>query len=165
MKKNILDTTSSSGFKIPKNYFNDLEDKIITAAKLNTIKNSGFKTPDNYFESIDDTILSKIAKDKESTKVISIFTKRHLIYMSSVAAAILLLFNLSIFNNGLDFDDLDTATVENYIINEDISSIELASLLTHKELNEATFTTYDLPEAHIENYILDHINIEDIILE
>lgn len=165
MKKNILQTKYSSGFKLPKHYFDGLENKILAETKLDTIKNSGFKTPGNYFETIETTILSKVAEEQENTKVISMFTKKHLIYVSSIAAAIVLLFNVSNFDNDLNFDDLDSDTVENYIINEDISSLELASLLTSKELNEANFINYDLSGADIENYILDHIDIEDIILE
>lgn len=165
MKKDILHTNKSSGFKLPKNYFNGLEDKILAEAKLSNIKKPVFKTPSNYFESLEETVFNKISKEKETTKVFSIFTKRNLIYISSVAAAILLMFNLSIFENELDFDTLDKTALENYIINEDISSLDIASLLTNEELTEVNFIDYDLPEEHIENYILDHIDIENMMLE
>lgn len=165
MKKNILHTNKASGFKLPKDYFKGLEDKILAEAKLSDIKNAGFKAPDHYFDSIEDTILNKVSNKKETTKVVSIFTKRNLIYISSIAAAVLLLLNLSIFENEASFDNLDQATVVNYLINEDISSLEIASLLTNEDLKEANFTEYDLSEEHIENYILDHIDIEDLMIE
>lgn len=165
MTKNILHINNNSGFKLPKDYFNELEDKILTKAKLSSIKNSGFKTPDNYFASIENTVLSKLTTKKETPKIISIFTKRNLFYASSIAAAIILMLNVSIFDNKLDFDTLDSATVENYIINEDITPIEIASLLTSKELNDAAFIDFDLTQEHIENYILEHVEIEDMLLE
>ncbi len=133
--------------------------------KLHIIKKTGFSLPNNYFESIEDSILNKVSPEKETTKVISIFTKRNLMYISSIAAAILLLFNLSLFGNKPNFDSLDSATVENYIINEDITSLQIASLLTSQELIEDNFIDYNLSEEHVENYILDHVDIEDIMLE
>lgn len=165
MKENKLHTIKKTGFSLPDNYFDGLEDKILSQSKIDDIKEPGFKTPNNYFESLEDSILSKVVSEKETTKVISIFTKRNLMYVSSIAAAILLLFNLSVFENKPNFDSLDSETVENYIINEDITSLEIASLLTSQELIEDNFINYNLSEEHVENYILDNVDIEDIMLE
>lgn len=165
MKKNILHTNKESGFKLPKDYFEGLEDKILTQAKLSNIEASGFKTPDSYFESLEDIILNKVTPEKNSSKVISLFSKKRILYISSVAAAILLLFNLSVFDSKPTFDTLDTETVENYIFNENINSYEIASLLTDEDLKEENFIDYNLSNENVENYILDNLDIETIILE
>lgn len=165
MKTNKLHNIKESGFEIPKGYFDSLEDTIISNIKLKELSSeSGFKTPDNYFDSLEETILSKIS-EKENTKVISLFTRQNIVYLSGIAAAILLLFNLNIFNNdSLDWN-LDTETVENYIIDENISSYEIASLLNEDELIENNFSQHSLSDETIETFILNDVDIDDLILE
>lgn len=163
-----LNQVEETGFKTPDNYFDNLEDLILPQAKMSHIEKPGFKTPNQYFETIEDSIIDKLEIENKSVKVISIFSKKNLIYISGVAAAILLLLNLSIFKETTaedPFDSLDSGLVESYIINEDISSLEIASLLPKGELIEENFIDYNISEEHIENYLLDNIDIEDIMLE
>jgi len=55
MKKENLNNTKQSGFKTPNNYFNTIEDQIMSQISLEKIdKNSGFKVPDNYFDTIEE---------------------------------------------------------------------------------------------------------------
>ena len=63
--------------------------------------------------------------EKENTKVISLFNRKYIIYASSIAAAILLLFNLSVFDKKISWEDIDLESFENYIIA--ISNIGLIS--------------------------------------
>jgi uncharacterized membrane protein YvbJ len=162
--KNIKHT----GFKTPNNYFDTVEDKIMDALhqenNLNLSKETGFKTPDNYFDTIESVIMTKI-ETENTTKVIKLISKRNLIYVSSIAAAILLLFNLSIFNKNITFGSLDTETVENYIIYEDISSYELAALLSDDNLVEADFIQQSFTDNTLENYLLDNLDLEELIIE
>ncbi|MCH7525768.1 MAG: hypothetical protein IIC74_12470 [Bacteroidetes bacterium] len=131
---------------------------------LNNIKNTGFKTPDNYFDAIEDVIINKI-ETKNTTKVIPLFSRRNLIYASSIAAAVLLLFNLSIFDKEITWDSLDTQTVENYIINEGIDSYEIAALLFEDDLTEDLFIQNTITVESLETYILENTSIEDILIE
>ena len=165
MKKNKIHNINATGFKVPKDYFNNLEDSILSHIKLKE-KNtdSGFKTPDNYFDTLEDAILSKVS-EKEKAKIISIFSRRNLIYTSSIAAAVLLLLNLSFFDKKSDWDKLDNETVENYIIEENIGSYEIASLLSEDNFIEDTFIIQSLNEENIETYLLDNLDIEDLIIE
>lgn len=165
MKQNKLHNIEETGFKIPDDYFNALEAIILSNIKLKKMSSdSGFKLPENYFNALEDTITNKIST-KTPTKVIPLFRKRTLIYISSTAAAVLLLFNLSIFKNKPTFDSLDFETVENYIMNENIGSYEIAALLSEEDLLEENFIEYQVEEKIIETYILDHLDVEDIILE
>lgn len=165
MKTNKLHNIKKTGFKIPKDYFDSLEDTIISSIKLKELSSeSGFKTPDNYFDTLEDTILSKTS-EKESSKVISILSRRNLIYASSIAAAVLLLFNLSIFNTNSTIWNLDDETVENYMLNENMDSYEIASLLDEENFIEADFVQHNFNEETIEAFILNNLNIEDLIVE
>ena len=164
MKKNKLHNIKETGFKVPKDYFDSVEDNVFHAIKLKELsEESGFKTPDNYFDTIEDAILSKVS-EKENTKVISIFNRRNLIYASGIAAAVLLLLNLSLFEKKTGWEDIEAETVENYIINENIGSYEIAALLIDEELNENTFTDIEFSDEAIETYILENATVEDLII-
>src|SRR5690606_36320071 len=129
-----LKNIKSTGFKIPDNYLEGIEDAILSQIKLKNIEGSGFKVPDGYFESLEDTVINKISKN-EKTKVINLFTRQNLLYVSGIAATILLLFNLTLFNKkSVSFENLETATVESYIMNGYINSFDMASLLTDEEI-------------------------------
>ena len=163
-----LNNIKTTGFKTPDKYFDSVEDNIMNAINqeesLNLSKETGLITPDNYFETIEDVVINKLNK-KNNSKVIKLFNKRNLIYTSSIAAAILLLFNLSIFDKEVTFDSLDTQTVENYIISEGIDSYELAALLTEGEFLEVDFLDETIADETLENYLLDNLELEELIIE
>jgi len=147
MKNQNLHNVKKSGFKVPQNYFEDFEDSILTQAKLkNLVNTSGFKTPKNYLNNFSVSV-------KKETKVISIFSNRNILSVSSIAAAIALFFSLNIFNNSpLSLNDLDTTTVENYILNETEIS-DLTTLFQDNELNENQFIDYSLSDETLESYL------------
>ena len=163
MKKNNLHNNKESGFKVPKDYFENFEASIIRHANLKEkVKDSGFTVPKDYFEKVENDIITKIKK-QEPVKVISLFKRRNLIYMSGVAAAILLLFNLSIFNTPFNFDSLETEIVDSYIL-DNMESDELAALFTSDELNENNFIEYNLSDETLD-YYLENLEETEIILE
>ena len=116
--------------------------------------------PDNYFESFNEKLINT-----NEPKVIALFNKRNLVYISSIAAAILLLFNLSLFENKPTFNNLDIETVENYIEDENISSLEIASLLTDEHIEEHIVVDYSVNDVNIEEYLLNNADLEDLMLE
>lgn len=167
MKTN-LNHIKNTGFKTPNNYFNSVENKIMNAIKqensLNLTKETGFKTPSNYFDTLEDVITNKI-ETKKTSKIITLFNKRNLLYASSIAAAVLLLFNLSIFDKEVTFDSLDIQTVENYIIDEGIDSYELAALFSEDNFLEVDFLQVNITDEALENYLLNNLDIEEIMIE
>lgn len=165
MEKNKLHNIKNTGFKVPNDYFESLDDIILSEIKLkNTITDSGFSVPETYLETLEDRILNKVSRNK-TPKVIPLFSKSRLVYASSIAAAILLLFNLSIFEKNITFDSLDIDNVESYIMNEAFDSYEIATLLAEEELTEDNFIDYDFDEETIEAYIIDNLDIEYLIIQ
>lgn len=161
MKNKHLHNIKNSGFKVPDNYFEELEGSIFSQANLKDLAvDSGLKEPEGYFDNLEEQILSKVVSKKE-TKVIGLFTKKTLFYGSSIAAAIVLLFNLTFKNlNTISFDSLDIETVNNYILNE-AETDELAALFTDTELDETNFINYNLTDDTIDSYLesLDDIEL------
>jgi hypothetical protein len=164
MKKD-LKHIKDQGFKVPKDYFETLEDQIMSNIAFDTqipkAETPGFEIPKDYFNTLEDNIFNKLETPQE-TKVIPLFKKRNILYFSSIAAVLLIM--LAIFVN-TDSEELDYDLVENYIINEDVDVYELATLLTDEELNniqmEIRNSTYI--EDDMESYLLDNINLEDLI--
>lgn len=165
MKKNNINNIKDTGFKVPKDYFANLEDRLMSDIKLNqTVKNSGFKLPDNYFNTLENQVLSGVSK-KEPTKVIPLFNKKNLLYVASVAAAVLLLLNLSIFEKKTNWDTLNADTVENYILNGNVGTYEIASLLLEGDIEEENFTSIEFTDEAMEGYFIENANIEDLMIK
>lgn len=165
MKKEKIHTIKETGFKVPQDYFKNFEVAKLGKSELNSTSNhKGFKIPDSYFETIEDKIINQVSK-KNSPKVISLFNKRNLIYISSMAAAILLFFNLSIFERESKWDTLDVETVENYLMNEDIGSYEIASTLDNIDFSEENFVIQHVNETTIETYLLENMDMEDLLIK
>lgn len=163
--KNIKET----GFKTPKNYFGSIEDSVMTKIQPNNIELNleapGFDMPKDYFETIEDRVFDRLKQDNESVKVVSLFTTRNILYVSGIAAAIVILFG--VFNTKVNEtpEDLNYEMVENYILDQNISTYELASLLTNEELLEINSDIMDeaFGDDSLEDYLLENANIEDII--
>lgn len=165
MGKKTIHNINASGFKAPNDYFKDLEDNLLTEVKLRALTSgSGFKIPEPYFESIENKIIDKTST-QSTPKAIPLFTKQNFIYASGIAAAVLLLLTFTLFNSKPKWDSLDVETVENYIIDENISAYEIAALLLEEDLKEEDFVNYNFKTENIETYLLDNLDVEDLIIE
>lgn len=164
MKNKSLHNIKNTGFQTPQNYFNNFDDSLLTVAKLKAKASApGFKIPDNYFETLEVALSEKISSEKKP-KVITLFNKRNILYASSIAAAVVLLFNLTLFNNEKNsWNTLDIETVENYILDEELTSYDMATLLVEDNLEIENFINHNFEEDNIESYLLDHIDVEDFI--
>ncbi|WP_242157732.1 hypothetical protein [Aestuariivivens sediminis] len=166
MGKKRIHHITETGFKTPKGYFTTLEDSTLNRMKAGEfVRNPGFKTPDHYFSTLEDRVMENVIK-KEASPVISIFSKQKLIYASSIAAAIALLLIWPIFKAESNiWNHLDTETVENYFIEENMGTYEIATLLLEEDIKEEEIVDYHLNEDQIESYLLNHTEVEDLILE
>jgi hypothetical protein len=163
VKHNHLHNKKETGFKVPKDYFENFEASIIRQANLKeNATDTGFTVPKEYFKNIEKDILAKV-NEEETVKVIPLFSTRNIIYISSLAAAILLLFNLSILSTPFSFDSLETETVDTYILNN-FEADEIASLFSSTELSETNFIDYNLNDETLD-YYLESLDETELILE
>lgn len=166
--KSKLNNIKKAGYKTPEDYFQNLEDKIMDNIKLNealqNIENEGFKAPEGYFDTLENIVLNKI-KDEKKTKVISLLNKQTLIYISGVAAAVVIMFNIFYNNSEVSLETIDTDIVENYFIDEGIDTYEIAALFTEEELTTINNDIFDqtFNDDSLEDYLLENAIIEDII--
>lgn len=167
MNNKKSNNTKSPGFNLPDGYFESFDQKVLEKLdEKSSLKNleSGFKIPKDYFTTVENTIINKVT-EQNNTKVISIFSKKNIIYVTSIAAAVLLLFNLSIFEKAPSFDNLDVETVENYLLDASISSYEIAAVLSDDELNNGISIDFKFEDESIEAYLLEHADIETLMIE
>lgn len=164
MKKLHIKHIKKTGFKVPENYFEDFEDILLSELKLKeTISKSGFAVPQNYFESLEQRINDTIKKDKE-VKVIKLFTWRKALFTASIAASLILMFNV-LYNKKeiVSMNTIETVSIENYILTEDLESNEIASLFSNDDLSDLNLNNMSFNSETLENYVIDNLEIEDII--
>lgn len=168
MKKEKLHNIESTGFKTTDSYFESFDDKLLqritNESKILGVKSTGFKTPHNYFESIE-TDISNSLNNKKSTKIISLFSRKRLAYVSGLAASIVLLFSLLINQqNKPDIDTIDVAAIESYLYQQDYSTDEFASLFELNEISETDFINVEISEETLNEY-LENSEAEDFLLD
>lgn len=164
---NLLNNINKPGFKVPEGYFDALEDSVMAQIKSEELKQSiphhGHKLPENYLDSVEDRVLDRI--EPTQPKVISFINRKTLYYVSGIAAAVLVLFAVLVNRGESTEGSLDYDTVENYIIDQELSTYEIASLLTEEEIEEIELQmiSEEVTEESLEDYLLNNIEIEEII--
>jgi len=152
-KNKIIDIISEekfdSGYSIPKNYFNSLEEQFSNNLFEKTLpKKTGFKTPEGYFNCLEDNLSNKINKQ---TKIISL-QKKLLTWIPSLAAACIIVFiglNFSTSTNELTDEDI-ILWFENR--NDRLTDLDLAQAFDETDFENDDFTS-NLSALEIENYL------------
>lgn len=169
MNNKNLNNIKSAGFKTPANYFESLDDAIFSKLEANNELGdniaSGFSVPNNYFETFDAKVLNALTKDN-NPKVIPLFSIKKVAYISGIAASLVLAFAL-LFNksNDVSFENLETASIEGYLMEEDITAYEIAPYLNAYEMNSDSFVENTINEATIEDYLLQNSDVEHLITD
>ncbi len=171
MKRNNLHK-NNGGFKVPQGYFesfkNELSERIAFDDKEDTLldskTDSGFKVPERYFEDFENNVLRRV--DQQKIKVVSLFTKRNLLYVSGIAAMIAIILSISINKkSNLNFEDIEIADIHAYFNegNIDVSNDEIANLLAKDVSYTEAFENEILDDQDLIDYISDE-DLEDEIM-
>lgn len=123
---------------------------------------SGFKVPNGYFESFSEN-LSKQLPEKE-IEVISLFNRKKIWYFAA-AAIVTVLLSIPVYNYyNQKTQEIDSATLENYIIyHSTVSEDEIVNLLDEEDLKEIKIEL-NIDDATIENVLYTNSNLEQYIL-
>ncbi|WP_264521123.1 hypothetical protein [Flavobacterium sp. N1994] len=124
---------------------------------------SGFTTPEGYFDAFSDRLLSQLPK--QEPKVISIFSTKKTWYY--VAAAILvLMLSIPIYNKVTTrSEEVDSATLENYLACQStISEEEIVNLLEQKDLDKMKIE-FNVEDKDIEEALNSNSNLEQYIID
>jgi len=96
---------------------------------------------------------------------VSLFSKKNILYVSSIAAALILLFNINNLNQKVTYDSLEFETVENYLINEELVTDELAFLYDETEFTDQTLDAIQFTDDAMDDYINNNLEINDLYTE
>ncbi len=169
MRKSHLHNIKESGMKTPDGYFDAFDERLFkkldVQKEMASISIPGYKVPDNYFEEFNDKIQTRLKND-DSLKVINLMSWRNAAYISGIAAALVLMLTVYInSNNILSINQIETASIEDYLNNENLNIYDIASLLNEDDLLLDDFVSSSITEESLENYLLNNTSIEDLINE
>ncbi|WP_293895348.1 hypothetical protein [Flavobacterium sp.] len=123
----------------------------------------GFTTPDGYFDTLSDKVLAQLPS-KEEPKVISIFSFKKTWYFVAAAVLILMLCIPLFTKYSSQQEDIDSATLENYIANQsNISEEQIVDLLEQEDVDKMKLD-YNIDDAAIEDALNSNSNLEQYII-
>lgn len=124
---------------------------------------SGFTTPDGYFDTFSEKVLAQLPK--QETKVISIFSSKKVWYFAAAAILIMILCTPLFFKYSSQTDEIDLATLENYIAYQaNISDEEILNLLQQEDLDKIKLG-FNVSDAAIEEVLNSNSNIEQYLID
>ena len=127
---------------------------------------SGFKVPENYFEQFEAKMMEQISKEKE-TKVVSLFYRKQ-VWISSIAAVLLLAIAIPVYFNMAKENNLDAGTIEVYLSQQQgIGITELSKHLTDEDIAELE-NNLSINESNsdaVEDYLSESENLDYYINE
>ena len=117
---------------------------------------SGFKVPENYFEQFEAKMMAQIPVEKE-TKVVSLFYRKQ-VWISSIAAVLLLAIAIPVYFNMAKENNLDAGTIEVYLSQQQgIGITELSKHLTDEDIAELenNLSLNEVNSDAVEDYLLE----------
>jgi hypothetical protein len=127
-------------------------------------RSNPFKVPDNYFEEVEDSVLNRLKKGPK-TKVFFLFSKGFRYSAIAAALSLFLYFNLQKKDTQIEkntpeitFNNIDSIELENYLANVEISDEDLISVLPTNLVD----SIYQEEIVEEQNNLYDEAIIEDI---
>ncbi|MBJ7881815.1 hypothetical protein [Gelidibacter salicanalis] len=169
MKKSKLHNITEPGFKTPNAYFDNFDGRLLkklaVQQEMSEMDGPGYKVPEHYFANFDAKLAQRL-KEIEQPKVRSFVSWRNVAYMSGVAAVLVLM--LTVFmksEDTLSINQVETASIENYLNNENLNIYDIASFLTAEDITVDDFVANTFTDESLETYLLNNASIEDLINE
>lgn len=177
MENNKLPYHSKPGFKVPENYFEDLEDRLMLAVQeekdlpesLQTLRGKpGFVVPEGYFENIEEILVDRVTR--KPGKLIQFISTRKLFYAAAVAAVFIGIISTVYFKSNTEeytMDSIELSALENYIEEGyfDLDFNELSSFMTEDGYSFGNYSTDDFSDEAMYNYIDENIENPEFLFE
>ena len=124
---------------------------------------SGFTTPDGYFDTFSEKVLVQLPKQEPIG--ISIFSSKKVWYFAAAAVLILML-SIPLFTKySTQQEEIDSATLENYIAYQsNISEEEIVNLLEQDDLDKIKLD-FNIDDATIEDALKSNSNLEQYLID
>ncbi|UJH91995.1 hypothetical protein LZ575_05030 [Antarcticibacterium sp. 1MA-6-2] len=176
MKKNKLSYQQKTGFRIPQNYFEDLEENLMRKISQEDIDVDnlkvapGFIVPQDYFEKLEERVLKRVTKEQERGKIYSLFNQQIFYYAAAAAAIIVLLLSTNLFNNNAPqytIDSVELSALEDYIDNGymDFTFDEISSYITEEGNPTENFNVSALSDEEVFIYLSQDVEDPGLLIE
>ena len=158
----------NTGLNVPEGYFNTFEDRMMLKVMEESLpRSNGFKVPEGYFQQFEVSPSLNVDTTTQPA-VISIFRKKTLLYVSGVAASLLLIISLvNTKNDNLSMESLSADTVEAYINDgvADIDAYDVMALLSEEELESISIPSEVISEENLEAYLIENLDETSLLIE
>lgn len=124
---------------------------------------SGFTTPEGYFDTLSEKVLAQLPK--QEPKVISLFSAKKTWYYAA-AAVLVLMVSIPLYTRYSNAnEEVDQATLENYIAyHSTISEDEIVDLLSQEDLDKMKMELH-VDDAAIEETLKSNSNLEEYLID
>ncbi|MET3025654.1 hypothetical protein ABXT06_03150 [Flavobacterium sp. UW10123] len=124
---------------------------------------SGFKTPDHYFDDFSEKVLQQL--NEKEVKVIPFYKRKRILWTAAAAVVGFALLIPVINNYKANSNDLDEATLENYLsYHSNISQYDLIQKLDDNDI-EKLGNDVTLEDETLEDILATSPNLEHLISE
>lgn len=164
-----------SGFKVPDNYFGNLESKIMASINedkgiLHDLKeDNGFKVPANYFETLESRIFEKIEKPAPKVKVISIFGRKELYAVAAVAAIFIGIISTVLYQPvpQQTLNNVEVSALEDYLDsgNVEFEYNDISSFIYEEGYVLEKQNSFDVSDDAVFDYLNENIEDPSLIIE
>ncbi len=163
-----------SGFKVPSDYFENFEKKLFNDVTqddtqnniLGSKTNTGFKIPEDYFKTLETSISQKVENNQSKGKLVSLVSRKRVLFISGIAAMIAIIFSISIHQKSkIDFNDILISDIDLFLEDEDIdlSSSEIALLFEDDDSYTDAFEQELIDDETIYDYLSEEDLTDDVI--
>lgn len=129
---------------------------------------SGFKIPENYFEQFEAKMMQQICVEKpaKEVKVVALYYRKQ-VWISSIAAIFLLAIAIPVYFNMANESNLDASTIESYLEQQNVGTTELTKHLTDEDVTalETSLNVSKSENDEIEAYLSETENLDYILNE
>lgn len=174
MKKNLKTYKNKPGFKIPSNYMQDFEAKLLNSLDIDSTSNNSqnknsFNVPEGYFDTLEKEVLAKVNMDASNGKVVSLFTRKSFYYAAAVAAVFITLISTVLFKapDTNSINNLEYAALENYFNDEDsdLNYNELSNLIYEDGVIIESLNASNFSDDAILDYLNENVEDSGLIIE
>lgn len=173
MKKNRLPYKKSANFKVPKNYFETLDARIMKSVApvenkefSDQNKEAGFRIPDGYFESFEARLSKKMKDQSKPSKVIALLNRESFYYAAGIAAVFVAIVTTFLFDNPkpTTFDSVNIVSLEGYI-NEmlEFSTSDVSQFFNEGEYSFDSSSQSNFDQEAVYDYLSENIDEASII--
>lgn len=153
-----------TNFKTPEGYFETFEEELFSKiSEIKLPKKNGFAIPKNYFENLEQRIAIPRDHLKKERNAIPLFSKKYFGYAAAIAICFSI--GATFFTNQspeLAFDTLQWAAIDSYIeegnLNLDLDDV--TTMIENSTLSEIELQEQDLSQSDLENYLFDDLYMD-----